>query len=313
MAERERIARYFAPLAANEPGSFQLTDDAAVLMPPAGQKLVITTDSVIQGIHVLANATPEQFAQKLVRRNLSDLAAMGAKPWRYTLNVHMPHQMSDNWFALFAAALAAEQEEFRMLLAGGDSTSGASAIHVTMTCFGLLNAAPLRRNGAQIGDDLYASGTLGDAAYAHTLLQRNAPVDATLAARYHAPTPRLALGEMLRGVATAAMDISDGLLSDVTQMCAASGCGARIEQAAIPFSNHLKNVAENYRFALSGGDDYELCFAAPVSQREHIVAIAKQLTLPLTRIGSIVAGSNVSVIGTDGKALPITATGWEHR
>ena len=311
MAERARIARYFAPLAEAEPGSFQLTDDAAVLTLPVGQQLVITTDSVIENIHILSSATPMQFAQKLVRRNLSDLAAMGAKPWRYTLNLHTPRDLPENWFAEFAAALNAEQTHFNMVLAGGDSTSGATAIHATMTCFGLTDAAPLRRANAQVGDDIYVSGTLGDAAYALQLLQQNQPIDDMLRARYYAPTPRLQLGQLLRNTASAAADISDGLFADLQQICTASQCGALIELMTLPLSPMLQQH-HRYDLALGGGDDYELCFTAPAPAREKIASVARLLDLPLTRIGSVCAGEGVTVL--DGASNPITPThaGYEH-
>lgn len=316
MAERERIARYFAPLAAGEAGSFNLTDDAAVLTPPAGQSLVITTDSVIESIHVLEHATPQQFAQKLMRRNLSDLAAMGATPWRYSLNLHTPRGLADDWFAAFAATLATEQAAFNLLIIGGDSTSGGSVIHTSMTCFGLLDSPPLRRNGAQIGDDIYVSGTMGDAAYALALLQQNTSLDSALATRYHCPTPRLELGKMLRSIATSAIDISDGLVADIQQICTASNCGARIEPSSLPLSHHLHhaalNAAQKNHFALSGGDDYELCFTAAKTQREAIAALGTSLQLPLTRIGEMMQSTGVEVIDENGSAMHLSSHGWSH-
>ena len=316
MAERTRIARYFAPLTAGEEGSFNLTDDAAILTPPAGQSLVITTDSVIQSIHVLPNATAQQFAQKLIRRNLSDLAAMGATPWRYTLNLHTPKNSSEDWFAQFAASLAAEQTHFNTTLIGGDSTSGGNAIHTTMTCFGLIDGAPLRRNGAKTGDDIYVSGTLGDAAYALQLLQQNAHIDAALAYRYHRPTPRLELGTMLRNIATSAVDISDGLVADIQQICNASACGARLEQSTLPLSHHLQNAAlttaATFTFALTGGDDYELCFTAPKTHRAAIQTLAETTQLPLTRIGEITHGTAVEVVDETGKLITLSRSGYEH-
>ena len=307
MGERTRIARYFAPLAAAEAGSFSLTDDAAVLTLPAGQQLVVTTDSVIESIHVLPGASAQQFAQKLMRRNLSDLAAMGATPWHYTLNIHTPVHLPPSWFAEFAATLASEQKAFGLTLIGGDSTSGGNSIHCTLTCFGLLDGAALRRNGATIGDDVYVSGTVGDAAYALHLLQQKQPVDDSLAARYHCPEPRLALSQMLHGIATSTIDISDGLLADIAQLCTASGCGASITRDLIP-----KRAGTDWDFALSGGDDYELCFTAPVTQRNTIQEIAKKLNLPLTRIGSMTQGSGVTLYDTNGAEIPITQTGFEH-
>ncbi len=317
MGERARIVRYFAPLTAGEPGSFSLTDDAAVITPPLGQQLVITSDSVIEGIHVLVNASPEQFAKKLMRRNLSDLAAMGATPWRYTLNLHTPVGLSDDWFAAFAATLAHEQKAAVMVLVGGDSTSAeGAAIHTTMTCYGLLDGAPLRRSGARTGDDIYVSGTLGDAALALRLLQQNQPIDAVLAARYHAPIPRLELGKMLRSIATAAIDISDGFVTDLARICHASGAGADIDEAALPRSPYLKNAvldaAAMQALILHGGDDYELCFTVATTRRADVTALATQLSLPLTRIGTITEGT-IRLLDASGRAMPIHGSGWEHR
>lgn len=320
MRERARIAQVFAPLAAGVPGSFDLTDDAALLTPPEGMSLVVTTDSVIQTIHVLADATPAQYAQKLVRRNLSDLAAMGATPWRYTLNLHTPRDVPDHWFADFAAALAAEQVLFDMRLIGGDSTSGGETIHTTMTCFGLTPGPVLRRSGAQPGEDIYVSGTIGDAALGLTLLQHSPqqhtlPSDA-LIARYHTPQPRLALGLALHGIASAAMDISDGLLADVNQLCAASNMGAELHQAAIPLSpsaqQWLQHNAALWEVILNGGDDYELCFTAAPAMRDTIAKLAASLALPLIRIGTLTSAVGVRVCDENGATLAIKSGGWEH-
>lgn len=316
MRERARIARYFAPLAAGESGSFSLTDDAAMLTPPGGQQLIITSDSVIETLHVLKGATPEQFAQKLMRRNLSDLAAMGARPWRYLLNLHTPAALADDWFAEFSATLASLQTQFGLVLMGGDSTSGASLIHTTMTCIGLIDGAPLRRSGAQAGDDIYVSGNVGGAAYALSLLQQNLHVQPALAARYHSPEPRLTLGHALRGIATSCIDVSDGLLSDIGQIGSASGLAARITCEAVPLWPELQALVgregQAWTFGLSGGDDYELAFTAPPTQRTAIATLAKKIDLPLTRIGAMVEGSGVSLVDTNGDALPITHDGWEH-
>ena len=326
MAERARIARYFTPLAQGEIGSFNLTDDAAVIIPPPGQSLVITTDSVIESIHVLPGATPTQFAQKLMRRNLSDLAAMGATPWRYTLNLHTPRGTPDAWFAEFSAALADEQQRFGLTVIGGDSTSAAAPapIHTTMTCFGLLQGQPLRRNGAQAGDDLYVSGTIGDAALGLLLLQpspqhilQHTDANTTLIDRYHRPQPRLALGEKLRGLATAAIDISDGLLADSAQLCAASQVGAIIHRDAVPRSAEVHHLLTTnpalWNVILNGGDDYELCFTAPVSAREKLQALAAELNLPLTRIGTITTEKDIRVMDDDGKLLRMECPGWEYK
>lgn len=316
--EHSRIDRYFAPLATAEAGAFALRDDAACLAPPVGKTLVVTTDSVMEGVHVLAGATPPQFAHKLIRRNLSDLAAMGAVPWRYTLNLHLPRDTPDIWVEEFAATLAEEQAVFGCVLVGGDSTVGARScpIHTTMTLFGLLEASPLTRTGARVGEDLYVSGTIGDAALGLQQLQRGGVADGFLADRYHLPQPRLALGQALHGVATAALDISDGLLADALQLGRASGVGVEIVRDAVPLSVAASAaVSANtvlWEMILSGGDDYELCFTAPVSAREALALLAARLNLALTRVGHVVAEAGVVVRDVHGNALPIAAYGFTH-
>jgi thiamine-monophosphate kinase len=304
MAERSRIATYFAPLTRGEPGSLNLTDDAALLTPPFGTTLVVTTDSVIEGIHVLPGATPQQFAQKLVRRNLSDLAAMGATPWRYFLNLHTTSAVDDAWVAAFAAALEAEQTHFSMVLAGGDSTSGGEHIHTTLTCLGLLEVAALTRNGAQIGDDVYVGGTLGDAALGLAMLQGKLPPHDAAIAAYHRPEPQLALGQKLRGIATACMDISDGLLADAQAIAAASNVQIALDSEALPLSEAARGVPDDARWnaVLSGGDDYVLLFTAPSSARAMLTELA-------TRIGAVVPGEGVLLDG----ATVVEPGGYEHR
>ncbi|OYW14115.1 MAG: thiamine-phosphate kinase [Rhodospirillales bacterium 12-54-5] len=322
MAERERIARYFAPLAAPEPGAFALTDDAAQLIPPSGYSLMITTDSVIESIHVLPGATPEQVAQKLVRRNLSDLAAMGATPWRYLINLHTPSTLPEAWFAAFAHTLAAEQSAFHMTLIGGDSTSGGEHVHATMTCIGLLDGIALRRTGAQRDDDLYISGSVGDAALGLTLLQsaslRIAHSDYEfLIDRYHRPQPRLALGKALRGLATSGMDVSDGLLADAQQLAAASGVAFTLMRETVPLSDPARRLLQHdsslWESIFTGGDDYELLFTAPPSARRTIATLSEQLAMPLTRIGMVKEGSGIALHDTNGTAIPFGKTGFEHR
>lgn len=313
MAEHGRIARYFAPLAQAEAGSFSLTDDAAWLTPPA--PIVVTTDSVIEGIHVLYGASAEAIAQKLVRRNLSDLAAMGAAPWRYLVNLHTPAHTTDDWFARFAATLAREQQQFGMVLAGGDSTSGGAHVHATLTCFGTA-AQVMLRSKAQHGDDVYVSGTIGDAALGlHLLLDTYRTADIAvhdaLTARYHLTQPRLALGAALHGIATACLDISDGLLADAGQLARASNVQVQLNRAAIPLSAaarvFLLQHAALEQSILTGGDDYELLFTAPPAQRDRISALANHLALPLTRIGTVAEGEGVLLDGTPAQG------GWEHR
>lgn len=313
MAEHAHIARFFAPLSQGDAGSFALTDDAAILTPPQGYQLVATTDSVIAGTHVMADATPAQIAQKLMRRNLSDLAAMGAVPWRYLLNLHTP-ALPDDWFADFTDALASEQRQFNLVLAGGDSTRGDSAVHATITCLGLVQGPPLLRSNAKAGDTIYVSGTVGDAALGLQLLQQTLTTTsagtASLTRRYHTPEPRLSLGGMLRGVGHAVIDVSDGLLADAGHIAKASGVQLRLQRDAIPLSESAQEILTTqdvWHTILTGGDDYELLFTAPASEQEEIAALSEDLRLRITAIGVVAEGNGVMLDG-----VPATG-GWEHR
>lgn len=320
MREHARIAAYFAPLTAGELGAFLATDDAAVIAPPSGKKLVVTTDSVIRGVHVPATASPTQMAHKLTRRNLSDLAAMGALPWRYTLNLHTPTAAKDEWFEALAAALAEDQERFGHLLIGGDITAGKGPIAVTMTCLGLLDGQPLLRTGAKEGDTLYVSGNIGDAALGLKVLQRALKAEkaerAYLTQRYYLPEPRLALGQKLAGLASATIDCSDGLLADAARLATASDVAIIIERDAVPLSSTARALVTQtealWDAILSGGDDYELIFTAPDSAADKLAKLSESLQLPLTRIGRVGAGEGVTLQDGQGAPLPVSIAGWEY-
>ncbi len=322
MREREIIATYFAPLTAGEAGSFSLTDDAAVLGIPKGQKLVLTTDSVIEAVHVLPDATPEQYATKLIRRNLSDLAAMGATPWRYLLNVRVPRGIEASWFERFAATLKREQEQFKCVLVGGDTTIGGDAIHLTLTMMGLVEKDALLRSGAKDGDDVYASGCIGDASLGLTMLQADSRADGAWVARYHTPQPRVALGHALRGVATAAIDVSDGLLKDLSALCAASHVGCELALNTLPVSDdtqRLLDAAPNeearstiWYMIATGGDDYELVFTAPQSARTALQEMARFLAVPLTRIGTITTERTLRYTDAAGQHVFGEESGFEY-
>lgn len=313
MREGEIISSFFAPLAADAAESFHLRDDAAALAPPAGARLIVTTDSVIEGVHVPPQATASQAAVRLMRRNLSDLAAMGAAPWRYLLNLHLGACCDAAWLAEFCAALEQEQARFGVRLAGGDTTRGSAHFHLSMTCLGLMRHPPLLRSGAKPGDDLYVSGTLGDAALALAYLDTPAPNAAQqwLLGRYWRPEPRLALGEALHGIAHAAMDISDGLLLDLERLCMASGVGACVERAAIPLSPAARAEAardDYWENIISGGDDYELLFAAPPNTAAQLTA----LPTPVKKIGCILPGQGVTLVDAQGKTITPPRRGWEY-
>jgi thiamine-monophosphate kinase len=320
LGEFGRIEHYFKPLARSFPGALDLADDAALLSAPPGVDLVVTTDAMVEAVHFLPGSDPGRLARKLLRVNLSDLAAKGAEPYAYTLTLALPAAIDDAWVGAFAAGLAADQAAFGVGLAGGDSVSTHGPIVLGVTMFGrVASGTMLRRAGAQVGDDIWVSGTLGDGALGLHAARGNLPFLSdrdrrVLVDRYDLPTPRLALGRALRGIAHAAMDLSDGLPGDLPHICAASGVGAVVEADRIPLSPAARAaIAVDpalRRIVWSGGDDYELLFTAPESVRAQILQTVKNGP-ELTRIGKIVAGTGARIVDVDGNGVRDLA-GWRH-
>ena len=311
------IAERLRPLAAGTPAALQLEDDAALLDLPAGMTLVLTKDAMVAGVHFLADDPPGEIAQKLLRVNLSDLAAMGAAPVGYLLALARAKALTDDWLAEFCAGLAADQRTFGIGLLGGDTVSTPGPLTLSLTALGEVpKGQALRRRGARPGDDLWVSGALGDAALGLLVLQGKLepPVAARhhLIERYRLPQPRLALGQALRGLAHAAIDISDGLLADLGHILETSGIGAELWADQLPLSDAARELPGARDAALAGGDDYELLFTAPRGRREEVAALAKDLALPLTRIGSTNAGSGLRVVDAAGQQVPTISRGWQH-
>lgn len=322
LGEFDRIRRFLLPLTGGMPGALDLGDDAALLDPPPGQRLVVTTDAMVESIHFLAGEAPDRLARKLLRVNLSDLAAMGAKPLAYTLTTALNDASGDAWLAAFADGLSCDQTTFGIALIGGDSVSTRGPIVLTVCAFGTVSPDRLlRRNGARAGDTVWVSGTLGDAALGLRLEKGEvdgAPLDpkerAHLYGRFHLPSPRLALGRSLAGLASAAMDVSDGLVGDLAHICRQSGVGAEIALAAVPLSAAARRLADGdpdlLRIAWAGGDDYELLFTAAPDRSDRLRAAAGAAGVPVTPVGRITAGSAVSVIDMP-EGIPVPA-GWTH-
>ncbi len=305
------IARHFRPLAGQ--GGLDLTDDAALLTPPPGHELVLAADAMVAGVHFLPDDPPQTIGRKLLRVNLSDLAAMGADPLAYLMTVALPSGTPDAWVAGFVAGLALDQVEFGLQVLGGDTVSTPGPLTLSLTILGtVLPGRALRRGGARPGDELWVSGTIGDG-YLGLRAARGeiADPDGYLAARYRLPQPRLALGRALRGVATACMDVSDGLVQDLGHLCRASGCGAVVEGALVPLSPPARGAEPSLLF--TGGDDYELLFAAPPG------AVPPGLTNPgpdgmaITRIGHFTQASlDVVVLDRTGQPMALSHRGWSH-
>ena len=305
MREFEWIARYFAPLACPD-ASLNLRDDAALLSLPEGQQLVITTDTLNEGIHFLPHTPPDRLAHKALAVNLSDLAAMGAQAHAYSLALSLPCHTDEAWIAGFAAGLAAMQSTHKVQLIGGDTTATDGPLSITISAYGLCPAGQaLTRKGAKSGDLICVSGTIGDAVIGLQMAREN--VSHPLRARYEQPEPRLTLGVALRGIASACMDISDGLVQDVGQLSNASGVGAVLYAAQIPLHTTAIEWIAHERITLAelmgGGDDYELLFTLP--------PLAKP-DLPFTVIGAIEAGEGVRVLDAAGTIMPLTKGGYSH-
>ena len=322
--EFELIRKYFAPLASGEAGALGLTDDAALLSPPAGRDLVLTTDAMIEGVHFLPDQPPGLVARKLLRVNLSDLAAMGAVPLGYLVTAAWPEARDEAWVAGFAEGLGEDQAIFPVHLLGGDTTRTAGPVALSLTAVGTVPAGGgLKRGTARAGDLLFVSGTIGDSVLGLRVLRGELTAlddddRAALVVRHRLPEPRLALGQALldEGLATAAIDLSDGLVADIGHIAETSGVAACIEAAAIPLSAATGRAVAgdpDLRAALfGGGEDYELAFAAAPGQAEAIAALAERLALPITRIGALEAGRGVTLVDESGAEVPLASAGWTH-
>ena len=322
LGEFGRIHEFFAPLAGL--GALDLTDDAALIDCPSGYRLVITVDQLIEGIHFLSIDPPELVAKKLMRRNLSDLAAMGATPRHYLLTTALPVSRDDDWVRRFALGLAEDQHLYGVALLGGDSTSITGPVVLTLTAIGHVAAGrEIRRGGAKPGDKIWVSGTIGDAYLGLKVLRGDddltglgTPYAEALAARYRLPEPRVELGPRLAGIASAIIDVSDGLVADLGHICETSHCAATVALEKVPFSTPaLTILAEEWvapQSLVTGGDDYELLFTAPPEVDEEIVSLSRSLGLPITEIGVIEAGEGVRLVDAAGETIPMTATGWRH-
>ena len=292
-------------------------DDCALLPVSAGCELAVSTDTLVSGVHFFADADPRKLGHKALAVNLSDLAAMGAVPRFFTLALTLPG-IDEPWLADFSAGMLALADVAAIELVGGDTTRG--LLSITITVLGEVPAGQaLRRHGAQVGDDVWVSGELGGAALALAHLQGRIALPAdeigALEARLHQPQPRVALGLALRGLASAAIDVSDGLVADLGHICERARLKANLEWERVPVPAILAAQPLDLRMQclLAGGDDYELCFCAPPSAREDLVALSDALGLPLTRVGRVDMGrAVVEVQDREGRVVPQPSAGFDH-
>ena len=337
MGEFELIERFFnrnqaatpAPTAPEAPDSIALGigDDCALLHPAPGMQLAVSTDLLVEGRHFFADVDPAALGHKALAVNLSDLAAMGAEPLAFTLALALPPERAQDeaWLAALAQGLFALADAHGCALVGGDTTAGPLTLCITV--FGQVPAGhALRRDRARAGDDLWVSGTLGDARLALAALRGeiDLPAEALAQARQRLerPTPRLALGTALRGIAHSAIDVSDGLAGDLGHILKASQVGAAIEavdaskliasRAMLAGAEGPFGLKSLLSFILTGGDDYELAFTAPPAARAAVQAAAQRAATPVTRIGRIEAEPGLRLIDAHGRATPLAARAFDH-
>jgi thiamine-monophosphate kinase len=307
------IAELFAPLA-SAPGAFGLTDDAAIVPARTGHDLVVTTDALVEDVHFLAGDPPASIAKKALRVNLSDLAAKGAEPAGYLLSLSLPERIDRTWLEGFARGLGEDQKAFSVPLLGGDTTATPGPLSLTITALGHVPVgAMIRRSGAKPGDGVYVSGTIGDAGGGLAVLQSgNGPAE--LIECYRLPSPRLALGRALRGVASAAIDVSDGLIADLSHIADVSRVRIAVEAARIPRSPALRalwgDTADAVVRAATAGDDYEIAFTA--SSEEKVMEAARRAGVPVTRIGRVEEGARVVMRDSEGREIAVTHAGFTH-
>ncbi len=322
MDEFDYIGTYFAPLTAGYPGAHGLADDTAEITPPHGRAVLVSADTLVAGVHFFDHAAPDQIAQKALRVNLSDMAAAGASPFAYTLALSLgAANRQEDWIASFAHGLQADQDEFGLHLIGGDTTSTPGPLSISLTIFGEAGEnGVLGRRGAQAGDGIWVTGTIGDAALA--LLTANGKVDPDqqdqhyLNRRLINPTPRVQFGIGMPGLATAAIDISDGLAADLGHICRQSGLGAEVMLGRIPLSPSAAKLANYYpellKTVVTGGDDYELLFTAPNDKEKDIISAGERTATPVAKIGAMTAIGAPKFLDGNGESVQFKQTGFRH-
>lgn len=322
MQEFDLISKVFAPLAGDGAPAYGLKNDTACFTPPEGCDLVFTKDLMIEDVHFPKDAAPFDLARRLMRVNLSDLAAAGATPVGYLLGIAATGHENEAWFQSFADGLKVDQDEFGLTLWGGDTTSGSKSLCLSLTAIGQVKKGEaLMRIGAKAGDGIYVTGSIGDAALGLKVLLNTfegASVENKnfLLERFNVPQPRTTVGQGLCGVASAAVDVSDGLLADVEHLAKASALMAVIQTKQLPLSAAVRACVEMDNDlcddVLSGGDDYELVFTAPKGSERAILDLGWRTGVLITRIGHMEKGKGLSVLDLDGQAMNAVRKGYQH-
>ena len=322
LGEFEIIKTYFSPLSRSEKGAFNLTDDAAVIEIPDGKSMVVTTDTLVEGVHFLSEDLPENIAKKLLRVSLSDLAAMGSVPAYYNLSIATKLGTTSDWFKAFAEGLLADQIEFGVTLIGGDTVVTSGPLTLSLTAMGFVKKGKaISRSGAKLGDDIWVSGLIGDAALGlmaakGKLISISEENKNYLISRYTQPIPQILLGPKLSGHVNSAIDVSDGLIGDLDHICETSKLGANIQITDIPISRAASIIVTEkphyLDLILSGGDDFELLFTADKSFRAVAKSLIKTLGVNLTKIGVMVSRRSIEIFDENGNKYFIQNNGYTH-
>jgi thiamine-monophosphate kinase len=320
-AEDRLIARFFKPLATH-PGALGLTDDAAILTPPPGCDLVFTTDAISAGTHFLPDDPPGQLARKALRTNLSDLAAKGAKPLGFLISLALWKDTSESWLSSFATGLKDDADKYGCALLGGDTDRTSGPLTISIAMLGSLPTGTMvKRAGARAGDAIMVTGTIGDAALGVKLRRGAAwkvPLEAReyLLSRYLLPQPRVALADVLRQYASAAMDISDGLAGDLAKLCRVSRVSASVKASGLPLSDAAQTVLssepDQLETIVSGGDDYEILCTVPTAKLGAFKSAAVAAGVQVTQIGEVAKGEGAIVIGPDDKPMALSRPSYSH-
>jgi len=311
--EFDIINRFFSDLTDSRSDTITtIGDDCALLKPPPGKLLAVSTDTLVAGEHFFEEVPPETIGHKSLAVNLSDLAAMGATPAWASLALTLP-EVDEGWLASFAQGFGKLAKQHQLELVGGDLTKG--SLSITITIHGFVEPdSVMRRAGAALGDLVCVTGKLGAAALALKYIKASESVDGELLTALQVPEPRVGAGQAIAKIATACIDISDGLMADLGHICQASGCGAQLELAKLPVNDQVLkeiNKTSAWELVLSGGDDYELCFTLNPKDMEELEKISRRFQLDLTVIGKITAAKGVVCL-QNGQPVDITATGYMH-
>lgn len=314
--EFELIEKYFQRDLGGFGVALGIGDDCALLQPPEAKSMAVSMDTLVGGNHFPKNADPELIAERAMRVNLSDLAAMGAEPLWFSLGLTMP-SADPHWLDGFSRGLFQAANLYNCSLIGGDTTRG--PLSITIQVMGSVSTeSALQRGNAKVGDTIYVTGYVGDGAAAVAVIKNELSVGKSafnyFMSHYYRPTPRISEGQALRGIASAAIDISDGLMADLGHICKASGVGAVIDLERVPVSEAVKKLAKKEKlveWALSGGDDYQLCFTVPEEHANDMERLIRQNKIAATAIGEITPGDDVTCM-SKGRVLNVSAMGFQH-